>query len=140
MTKDIKYSGYTAVPSDYECADGELAASLNLINENGALHNISQPSEIPGVNISGYNCLIIHSVAGQKILFFPRVVINLDFSNSLGLYIIRIPKMKRFPKISSYPTSLFVSLNPLPLLEIQSVYVTLSAYIISFGKIMSIII
>lgn len=72
MTKDIKYSGYTAVPSDYECADGELAASLNLINENGALHNISQPSEIPGVNISGYNCLIIHSVAGQKNIILSK--------------------------------------------------------------------
>jgi hypothetical protein len=43
MMKDIKYSGYSAVPSDYECQDGELAQSVNLINENGSLNSILPP-------------------------------------------------------------------------------------------------
>lgn len=43
MIKDIKYGGYTAQPSDYECQDGDLAISLNLINEDGAIHSVSQP-------------------------------------------------------------------------------------------------
>lgn len=44
MNKDVKYNGFSAVPSDYECQDGELAMSLNLINENGAIHSIPQPA------------------------------------------------------------------------------------------------
>ncbi len=43
MINEIKYGGYSAVPSDYECPDGDLAQSLNLINEDGALHPIHQP-------------------------------------------------------------------------------------------------
>ena len=43
MIKDIKYGGYTAQPSDYECQDGDLASSINLINEDGALHPVAQP-------------------------------------------------------------------------------------------------
>lgn len=43
MIKDIKYSGYAAQPSDYECPDGQLSAAINLINENGALNIINRP-------------------------------------------------------------------------------------------------
>lgn len=43
MIKDIKYNGYTAQPSDYECPDGQLAASLNLISEDSQLKPIQQP-------------------------------------------------------------------------------------------------
>lgn len=46
MIKDIKYGGYTAQPSDYGCQDGELATSLNLINEEGGMTRISQPLEL----------------------------------------------------------------------------------------------
>lgn len=44
MLKDIRYSGYTTEPSDYECSDGQLAASLNFINEDGQLKPLFQPS------------------------------------------------------------------------------------------------
>lgn len=44
MNKDVKYNGYSAVPSDYECQDGELAVSLNLIPEDGAIRSIPQPA------------------------------------------------------------------------------------------------
>lgn len=43
MIKDIKYNGYSAQPSDYESSDGDLALSLNLINEDGNLRPIQQP-------------------------------------------------------------------------------------------------
>ena len=45
MIKDIKYNGYTAQPSDYECHDGELAASLNLISEESQIKPILAPIE-----------------------------------------------------------------------------------------------
>ena len=38
--KEVKYNGYSAVPSDYECQDGDLAVSINLIPEDGALKPI----------------------------------------------------------------------------------------------------
>lgn len=44
MNKEVKYNGFTAVPSDYECQDGELAVSFNLIPEDGAIHSIPQPA------------------------------------------------------------------------------------------------
>lgn len=43
MTTEIKYNGYNTVPSDYECADGDLGAAMNLIPEDGALHPILPP-------------------------------------------------------------------------------------------------
>lgn len=46
MTKEIKYSGYTAQPSDYDCKDGELASVLNLIPERGAMRPVASPDEL----------------------------------------------------------------------------------------------
>ena len=46
MIKDIKYQGYTAVPSDYECLDGELAGSYNMAPEDGAMHPVFPPQEL----------------------------------------------------------------------------------------------
>lgn len=46
MIKDIKYSGYSAQPSDYECPEGDLAVSINLINEDGAMAGIGRPEVI----------------------------------------------------------------------------------------------
>lgn len=65
MNKDVKYNGFTAVPSDYECQDGELAMSLNLLNEDGAVRNVMPPSAELKI-LDGYDVLIIHSVPGQK--------------------------------------------------------------------------
>ena len=44
MNQEIKYSGFSAVPSDYECSDGSLAVSINLLPEDGALKPILSPS------------------------------------------------------------------------------------------------
>lgn len=46
MIKEIQYQGYATEPSDYECPDGQLATSLNLINEEGQLKPIFQPKPL----------------------------------------------------------------------------------------------
>ncbi len=46
MNQEIKYSGFSAVPSDYECSDGSLAVSINLLHENGALQPVLPPSQV----------------------------------------------------------------------------------------------
>lgn len=46
MNQEIKYSGFSAVPSDYECQDGSLAVSINLLPENGALQPVLPPSQV----------------------------------------------------------------------------------------------
>ncbi len=45
MNQEIKYSGFSAVPSDYECQDGSLAVSINLLPEDGALQPVLAPSQ-----------------------------------------------------------------------------------------------
>lgn len=61
MRKDIKYSGYSATPSDYECLDGELATSLGLINEDGSLKPLSPAGTIYQFD-EGCKLLYIHNV------------------------------------------------------------------------------
>lgn len=62
MIKDIKYNGYTAQPSDYECPDGDLAASLNLICEDGEIKPVPQP--LPELtNALGLKPILIHQTA-----------------------------------------------------------------------------
>ena len=46
MNAELKYNGYTAQPSDYECQDGDLAAVLNLMPEKGALHPVTEPKSV----------------------------------------------------------------------------------------------
>ena len=46
MVQDIRYNGYTANPSDYDCTDGELATAINVIPENGALKPVLSPKQI----------------------------------------------------------------------------------------------
>lgn len=65
MNKEIKYGGYTAVPSDYECPDGDLALSLNLINESGHLVAVNPPKTILNLQ-SGEKVIYIHNVTGQN--------------------------------------------------------------------------
>lgn len=43
MNNELQYSGFSAVPSDYECPDGALAAAVNLVPEDGALQPILPP-------------------------------------------------------------------------------------------------
>lgn len=59
MIKEIKYNGYSAQPSDYECPDGDLAISFNLLSEDGSLQSIPQPATIRNLP-SGYIVTFIH--------------------------------------------------------------------------------
>lgn len=45
MLKNITYNGHTAIHSDYESPDGDLALSLNLIQEDGAIHPLLPPAK-----------------------------------------------------------------------------------------------
>ena len=53
MNKDIKYNGYSAQPSDYECQDGDLAVAINLIPEDGALKPVLPPKLVKAIGENG---------------------------------------------------------------------------------------
>ena len=75
MNQDIKYNGYTAVPSDYECTDGDLALSLNLINEDGNIKAISQPldeKEMPSYTDTPVKIVFIHESSSFKHYIFQE--------------------------------------------------------------------
>lgn len=63
-TQEIRYTGYTAVPSDYDAPDGQLAYAYNLINETGALTTIAPPKVLR--SLDSYECLAIHEAGGYK--------------------------------------------------------------------------
>lgn len=46
MLKEVRYNGYTANTSDYECADGDLDCSFGLANENSHQEPIFAPKQI----------------------------------------------------------------------------------------------
>ena len=90
MEKDIRFTGYTAVPSDYECSDGELTQAYNLINEDGAYKSLLAPKVVfnLGENHSviyvhkatTYTHYIIIDTANKKLMW------TIDGSNFTDLY------------------------------------------------------
>lgn len=46
MLKEIRYNGYTANPSDYECTDGDLSLSLGLVQENSHQKPLFEPKQL----------------------------------------------------------------------------------------------
>lgn len=66
MIKDIKYNGYTAQPSDYECRDGQLAASLNLISEDSQLKPLLQPTPTSIGLSASQKAAYIHETSSYK--------------------------------------------------------------------------
>lgn len=78
MIKDIKYGGYTAQPSDYECQDGDLSASLNLIAEDNQIKTLGQPDIVLGLQ-KGERVLFIHIVPGQKNYILARGRVDNSF-------------------------------------------------------------
>ena len=64
MIKELQYKGYATEPSDYECPDGQLATSLNLINEDEQLKPVFQPAEKFALN-AGEQLLWIHKMNGH---------------------------------------------------------------------------
>lgn len=90
MEKDIRFTGYTAVPSDYECSDGELTQAYNLINEDGAYKSLLAPKVVFNLGESHsviyvhkattYTHYIIIDTANKKLLW------TIDGSNFIDLY------------------------------------------------------
>lgn len=89
MIKEIKYNGYTSVPSDYECQDGNLAISLNLYpGKTSAICPVCQPvlklklSSSQSVRCihevsSGFNYIIFDS-ATLSILWLDSSLVTTD--------------------------------------------------------------
>lgn len=65
MTQEIKYNGITTNPSDYESPDGDLALCSNLLNEDGRLQPLPQPSIIMNLS-NGFKVVFIHRTAAFK--------------------------------------------------------------------------
>lgn len=83
MNKDVKYNGFSAVPSDYECQDGELAMSLNLINENGTISAVSQPKVVMSLGKSEQKVMFIHETNVYKhYIFYDTTTMKLRWRGS----------------------------------------------------------
>lgn len=65
MIQEIKYNGFTANTSDYECGDGELAMSLGLVPEDGALKPVLPPRELFRL-VTNQKVVFIHETAAFK--------------------------------------------------------------------------
>lgn len=74
MIKDIKFLGYSAQPSDYECADGDLSAAINLIPEDGALKPILPPDVHAIASCPDAQSVFIH----KNSAYFHYIVIKPD--------------------------------------------------------------
>lgn len=75
MIKEIKYNGYTANPSDYDCPDGDLATSIGTVLEDGALHPLMQPSVVYDTfdAVNGYGTVLyVHETAGPRFYIVQR--------------------------------------------------------------------
>lgn len=98
MIKEIQYAGYSTEPSDYECSDGQLAMSLNLINEDGQLKPVFQPRtelQLPDNckviyihKTSAYEHYIILDTSTLNLYWVKSGVssVSLDDSNKIGTY------------------------------------------------------
>ena len=76
MKKDIIYTGYTATPSDYDCADGSLATAINAVPENGNMRPVLPPSTLLSLE-KGKKAIYIHKNTG-----YENYIIASDISDS----------------------------------------------------------
>ena len=68
MIKEIKYNGLTSLPSDYESPDGDLALSLDLLDDGGGLHTLHAPALLSTFP-PGWTPLCIHDAPlGRRLI------------------------------------------------------------------------
>ena len=103
MVKEIKYSGFTATPSDYICPDGELDTAVNLIPEDSELHPVqlgelltSLPNTYEGTGVwedytVHYKIKYIHKNASYKHLIIEKVGVNEILDDKCQLFWIDLP-------------------------------------------------
>ncbi len=65
MIKEIKYGSYSAIPSDYECTDGDLAVAIGAVSEDGAVRPVEPPTALFKLSI-GKKVLAIHETTQFK--------------------------------------------------------------------------
>ena len=65
MQKEIRYSGHTATPSDYQSPDGDLSISFNAIPEDGAIRRIAKPKTVLTLP-KGQHIVYIHAVSVRE--------------------------------------------------------------------------
>lgn len=78
MIQEIKYSGYAASPSDYECPDGQLALSLNAVLEDGSLKPVLPPKVLKNIGKTT-KVIFIH-----KTQAFTHYIVYNSVSNTLA--------------------------------------------------------
>ena len=66
MIKELQYKGYATEPSDYECPDGQLATSLNLISEDNQLKPVFQPALVLKKLNAGEKVCFVHTTSVFK--------------------------------------------------------------------------
>lgn len=71
MQKEVKYAGYTAVPDDYNSADGELSASLNIMPEDGSMR-VVLPSSLKLQLNENEEVVYIHKSANRYTHYIVR--------------------------------------------------------------------
>lgn len=65
MIEEIKYNGYSANPSDYECNDGDLAVAIDSVLEDGTLKTVYPPTEVFQL-LGNYVVKYIHETSSFK--------------------------------------------------------------------------
>lgn len=85
MIKDIKYSGYTTVPSDYECPDGQLTTSLNLVSEDHQLKTLPRPKVIKRLSPDETDGIPIISFIHKTSSFTHYILYNRQTSRFLWM-------------------------------------------------------
>lgn len=80
MIQEIKYNGFTANPSDYESADGELATAIGLVPEDGALKPVLPPKPVMQLG-QGRRVAFIHKTADFKNYIIHKDRGNVHFTN-----------------------------------------------------------
>lgn len=75
MIKEIKYSGITTNPSDYECTDGTLSDNIGLVQEHGTLRCLLEPSTIENGEDNKL-CVYIHKTNDNKRIYIYKKIYN----------------------------------------------------------------
>ena len=65
MIQEVKYNGYSASPSDYECTDGDLAGAVGLVPDAGAMKPILPPTTLFTLS-EGQRVVFIHETSAFK--------------------------------------------------------------------------
>lgn len=83
MISEIKYNGFSASPSDYESLDGDLAAVVGLVPENGALKPIPAPKPIFTLN-NGQRVVVLHKTSSFTHYIIQNEANNLYWRSESG--------------------------------------------------------